>query len=122
MIHICVHWFSLTSRQYNELLLNTLWLIMKLITLKSFLIILGALTSLLGCAQLANNFNQITSSAVETKSFSEDSLFNRMGGLPVIKIVVSETVDEVSTNPKTSRSFKDIKLTKLKESITNHIC
>lgn len=91
---------------------------MKLITLKFFTIAFCALISLLGCSQLATKSN----SSEPPKTNAQDSLFNRMGGLPVIKIIVSETIDEVSSNPKTSRSFKDIKLPKLKESVVSQIC
>jgi len=51
----------------------------------------------------------------------EKSLFDRIGGLPVLTVVVSETVDEVS-NPKTKRSFEGIKLPKLKESVVSQLC
>jgi len=52
----------------------------------------------------------------------EKSLFDRIGGLPVLTVVVSETVDEVSSNPKTKRSFEGIKLPKLKESVVSQLC
>ena len=95
---------------------------MKLITLKFFVITLCTLLSLLGCSQLATKPNSDKTSAVQSNTNNKESLFNRLGGLPVIKIVVSETIDEVSSNPKTSRSFKDIKLPKLKESVVSQIC
>jgi hemoglobin len=94
---------------------------MKLTTLKWFVIALYTLTSLLGCSQLTTKPDADQSSAEQTKA-DADSLFSRMGGLPIIKIVVSETIDEVSSNPKTSRPFKDIKLPKLKESVVSQIC
>jgi hemoglobin len=122
MILSCIRQLRFTNHKYNGSLLNTLWLMMKLITLKSFVIVLCALTSLLGCSQFATKPNADKSNAEQTKTNADDSLFNRMGGLPIIKIVVSETIDEVSSNPKTSRSFKDIKLPRLKESIVSHIC
>ncbi len=95
---------------------------MKLMTLKFFVITLCTLLSLLGCSQLATKPNSDKPSTVQSNINNEESLFNRLGGLPVIKIVVSETIDEVSSNPKTSRSFKDIKLPKLKESVVSQIC
>lgn len=91
-------------------------------TLKLFVIILCTLLSLLGCSQLATKPNADKPGTVQSNTNNEESLFNRLGGLPVIKIVVSETIDEVSSNPKTSRSFKDIKLPKLKESVVSQIC
>ncbi|ADI29190.1 group I truncated hemoglobin [Methylotenera versatilis] len=95
---------------------------MKLTTYKFFVMALFTLFSLLGCSQLATKPNSDKPSLEQSKANTEDSLFNRMGGLPTIKIVVSETIDEVSSNPKTSRSFKDIKLPKLKESVVSQIC
>ena len=95
---------------------------MKLMTLKLLLIALCTLTSQQGCSLLANKANSKNATAAQLTTNSEDSLFNRMGGLPIIKVVVSETIDEVSSNPKTSRSFKDIKLPKLKESVVSQIC
>jgi hemoglobin len=92
---------------------------MKLIKLKFVVIALSLLSSLQGCSQIATNPN---SEQINANANAEDSLFKRMGGITTIKIVVSETVDEVSSNPKTSRSFKDIKLPKLKETITSQIC
>ena len=50
------------------------------------------------------------------------SLYERMGGLPVITSVVNETIDQVSTDPKTKRSFEGIKLKTLKQSIVNQLC
>jgi hemoglobin len=50
------------------------------------------------------------------------SLFDRIGGIAVLKLVVAETVDAVTTNVKTKRSFKDIKLPALTDSIVNQLC
>ena len=50
------------------------------------------------------------------------TLYERIGGNEKLSAVVSELVDNISTNPKTSRSFKDVKLTVLKKSITNQFC
>ncbi|BCM24677.1 group I truncated hemoglobin [Methyloradius palustris] len=52
----------------------------------------------------------------------QTSLFERMGGLPVITVVVDETINQVSTDPKTKRSFEGIKLKTLKQSIVNQLC
>lgn len=95
---------------------------MKQITLKTFVMVLCLLTGLVGCSHLAPKSNTKITNTSQANVNTEDSLFNRMGGLAVIKIVVSETIDEVASNPKTSRSFKDIKLPKLKESVVNQIC
>jgi hemoglobin len=95
---------------------------MKLTTLKFFAIAVCTLLNLLACTQVVTASNSANLSENQPKINTEDSLFNRMGGLPVIKIVVSETIDKVSSDPKTSRSFKGIKLPKLKESVVNQIC
>lgn len=95
---------------------------MKLVIFKLFVMALFTLFSLLGCSQLTTKPNSDQHSLEPLKANAEESLFNRMGGLPTIRIVVSETIDEVSSNPKTSRSFKDIKLPKLKESVVSQIC
>lgn len=52
----------------------------------------------------------------------EKTLYERIGGKPVLAMVVSETVDEVVTNPNTKRSFADTKISTLKASITNQFC
>lgn len=50
------------------------------------------------------------------------TLYERIGGKPILTMVVSETIDEVITNPKTKRSFADTKISTLKDSITNQLC
>ncbi|CAN5231330.1 group 1 truncated hemoglobin [soil metagenome] len=50
------------------------------------------------------------------------SLYERLGGLPAITAVIDKTIDKASTDPRTSRSFKDVKLKNLKESLTLHLC
>lgn len=112
-----IHLLNLVAKKYNELLINTLCLKMKLINFKYCLLIICTLTTLLGCSQAPTKPVNVAATVN-----AEDSLFIRLGGLPVIRVVVSETIDEVSSNPKTSRSFKGIKLVKLKESVVNQIC
>lgn len=53
---------------------------------------------------------------------SEQSLYERMGGLPVITKIVDEFINEVATSPRTQRSFKGIKLKTLKESVVAQLC
>ncbi len=52
----------------------------------------------------------------------EQSLYVRMGGLPVITKIVDEFINEVASSPRTKRSFKGIKLKTLKESIVAQLC
>lgn len=50
------------------------------------------------------------------------SLYDRLGGLPAIKAVVEKTIDSAAADPRTSRTFKGIKLTGVKESVVAQIC
>lgn len=50
------------------------------------------------------------------------SLFDRLGGFATLNLVVDETIDEVSANPKTKRSFEGIKLATLKKSVVQQLC
>lgn len=72
--------------------------------------VLAAVTtlSLMACSSLAPN--------------QQHSLYSRIGGMVVLQQVVTETIDEAAVNAKTRRSFKDIKLPALKESIVNQLC
>ena len=51
-----------------------------------------------------------------------DSLFDRLGGLPVLVSVVDDTIDRMVADPRTRRSFDGIKLAPLKESIVEQLC
>lgn len=53
---------------------------------------------------------------------SQSSLYQRMGGLPVITKIVDEFIDEVATSSRTQRSFKGIKLKNLKENVVAQLC
>src|SRR5436190_349516 len=53
---------------------------------------------------------------------SQPSLYARMGGEPVVKRFVAETIDRAAADPRTSRSFKDVKLARVKEKIVEQIC
>lgn len=52
----------------------------------------------------------------------EANLFQRIGGLPMLARISNQTLDIVSKDPKTSRSFEDVKMKTLKESLTNFLC
>lgn len=52
----------------------------------------------------------------------KETLFQRLGGLPVLTAVVSETVDDMSKDSRTKRSFEGVKLVQLKQSIVNQLC
>ena len=50
------------------------------------------------------------------------TLFDRLGGLPAISAVVDKTIDSAARDPRTSRSFKGIKLEGVKESVVTQLC
>jgi len=49
-------------------------------------------------------------------------LYDRLGGLPAITAVVDRTLDSAASDPRTSRSFKGIKLAGVKESVVAQLC
>jgi hemoglobin len=53
---------------------------------------------------------------------TEPTLFSRIGGITVIEKVGDETLDIVSKDPKTARSFKDVKMKQLKASLRDFLC
>ena len=53
---------------------------------------------------------------------SKPSLFDRLGGFVTLNTVVDETINEVSVNPKTKRSFEGVKLATLKQSVVQQLC
>ena len=53
---------------------------------------------------------------------AKPALYERLGGQPVVTKVVAETIDRASTDPRTSRSFKDVKLQRVKDLIVEQIC
>lgn len=57
-----------------------------------------------------------------TKKTASPSLFDRIGGLPVLTVVVSETIDRSASDPKIKRSFDGIKLATLKQSVVDQLC
>jgi len=50
------------------------------------------------------------------------TLWQRLGGEPVVKRVVSETIDRSSSDPRTRRSFQDVKIQNVKDKIVEQIC
>lgn len=52
----------------------------------------------------------------------EASLYTRIGGLPMLTRIFNQTLDIVSKDPRTSRSFDGVKMKALKESLTNFLC
>jgi hemoglobin len=60
--------------------------------------------------------------ACATPPQAEPTLWSRLGGAPVVKRVVNETIDRAATDPRTSRSFKEVKLQNVKDKIVEQIC
>jgi hemoglobin len=52
----------------------------------------------------------------------EASLYTRLGGKPVLEAISSDLLDATSTEERTKRSFKDVKLSAVKESLTLYLC
>lgn len=50
------------------------------------------------------------------------SLYERIGGEPVIRAVVADLVDRTASNPRANQSFEGVNLKNLKLSITEQIC
>jgi hemoglobin len=50
------------------------------------------------------------------------SLYTRLGGKPAIDAVVSDMVNRSAKDPRTKRTFADVKLARLKASIADQLC
>jgi hemoglobin len=64
----------------------------------------------------------LLSACASTPAAPEAKLFDRLGGLPAITAVVGKTIDSAARDPRTSRSFKGIKLQGVKESVVAQLC
>jgi len=60
--------------------------------------------------------------ACATAPTAEPTLYTRLGGQPVVTKVVDELIDRTSQDPRTSRSFKDTKISRVKEKLVEQIC
>jgi hemoglobin len=52
----------------------------------------------------------------------EASLYTRLGGKAVLEDISSDLLDATSTDERTKRSFKEVKLSTVKESLTLYLC
>jgi len=57
-----------------------------------------------------------------TNPTTSPTLYSRLGGEKVVRQVVNETIDQASTDPRTKRSFADVKLQRVKDNIHDQIC
>jgi len=60
--------------------------------------------------------------ATAPAAFADASLFERMGGTPVVAKVVDQLLDLSMTDPRTKRSFQKINLKRLREKLNEQIC
>ncbi len=86
----------------------------KLLILISVLCL--AVCGLVACANLKG-----TNESIPTEIHS-DSLFERIGGLPVLTKIVDEFIDEVVHSPRTKRSFDGIRVKTLKATVVAQLC
>jgi len=66
----------------------------------------------------------LSSSAMMTGpcASADDSLYDRMGGAPVVAQVVDQLLDLSMADPRTKRSFQKINLKRLREKLNEQIC
>ncbi len=81
----------------------------NLITLVIGVAISWTLASLMACAS-------------STKTSSGVPLYQQLGGVQAITQITDRTLDRVSTDPRTQRSFANIKMKALKESVATYVC
>ena len=60
--------------------------------------------------------------ACATAPTAEPTLYTRMGGAPVVKKFIDETIERSANDPRTSRSFKDTKIARVKEKLEEQVC
>lgn len=77
-----------------------------------FLVVSG----LVACANLNSTNESIP------REIHSGSLFERIGGLPVLTKIVDEFIDEVATSPRTKRSFDGLNLKTLKKTVVAQLC
>lgn len=53
---------------------------------------------------------------------AQPALYTRLGGEPVVKAVVSETIDEVVADPRLNQSFRGSDIARIKRLIVEQIC
>lgn len=58
----------------------------------------------------------------EITAVGSNTLFARIGGLPVLTKIVDESINDLVKSPRTKRTFDGIKLKSLNESIVAQLC
>jgi hemoglobin len=52
----------------------------------------------------------------------EGSLFDRLGGRPVVSVVILRTIERVAADPRTHRTYEGVRLPYLADSVTRFVC
>ena len=60
--------------------------------------------------------------ACATTPQATPTLYDRLGGERVVRQIAYETIERSSTDPRTSRSFKDVKVQRVKDKLYEQIC
>lgn len=60
--------------------------------------------------------------ACATPPTATPTLYDRLGGERVVRVIVDDVVDRSASDPRTARSFKDTKLSRVKEKLAEQIC
>ena len=60
--------------------------------------------------------------ACTTPPTAPPTLYARLGGERVVRQVAVETIDRAATDPRTARSFKDVKLARVKDKLFEQFC
>ena len=60
--------------------------------------------------------------ACTSQTVKEASLYERIGGLPMLTRLSNQTLDIVSKDPQTSRSFEGVNMKTLKASLRDFLC
>lgn len=60
--------------------------------------------------------------ACVTQKTVEPNLYTRIGGKEMLYKISSQTLDFIANDPATKRSFKDVKMDTLKQSLTDFLC
>lgn len=69
---------------------------------------------------LALAFSTLAGCAAEPQR--DPTLWNRLGGTPVVTAVIEDTIDRSASDPRTKRSFDGVKISKVKEKLVEQIC
>ena len=59
---------------------------------------------------------------LSTRLSADNSLYSRIGGLPVLKTITSKLIDVSSADPVTKRSFNKVNLDRVKDKLAEQFC